>query len=76
MLRPQEIREMRELAGVTVRRAAKAARVSHGQLGNFENGKAVPTTKQLALLGSFYAKEIRDRLKRLWKLIGLIEAGS
>jgi transcriptional regulator with XRE-family HTH domain len=74
MLRHQEIREMRELAGVSVRQAAKAAGVSHGQLGNFESGKAVPTTKQLAMLGKCYSVEIRGRLVRLWKLIGLMSA--
>jgi transcriptional regulator with XRE-family HTH domain len=70
MLRHQELRETRVLAGVSIRHAAKAAGVSHTQLANYESGKVAPATKQLALLGDFYAQEIQDRLARLWKLLG------
>lgn len=61
---------MRELAGETTRRAAKAAGMSHGHLGNIESGKAVPTEKQATRLGRFYAAAIKTRLKRLWQLLG------
>jgi DNA-binding transcriptional regulator YiaG len=72
MLRAKEIREMRRLAGVSIRRAAKAAGVSDGTVVNFESGRSRPTVQQLALLGELYAQEIQDRLQRLWKLLSLV----
>jgi transcriptional regulator with XRE-family HTH domain len=67
---------MRELAGVTARRAAKAARASHGHIGNIESGKAVPTEKQLTRLLQFYTAGVRARMERLAKLVESIRASG
>jgi DNA-binding transcriptional regulator YiaG len=74
MLRAKEIREMRRLAGVSIRKAARAAKVSDGTIVNFESGRSSPSDEQLALLGELYAQEIQGRLTRLWKLLSLVEA--
>ena len=66
---PMRLRELRELAGVTIGQAAKAAGVSFGTLWNFEHGKTVPTVRQISILEVFYVAKLNARGKRIITLL-------
>jgi DNA-binding transcriptional regulator YiaG len=69
-MKPKELREVREMVGVTIPRAARTAKVSVGCMWNFEKGKSTPTEKQLKALMAFYLARINARANRMRELLG------
>jgi len=65
------LRELRELARVTIQDAAAVVSVSYTSLWNVEHGYSKLTDQQIELLEALYAPKINERLKRLSKSLGV-----
>jgi transcriptional regulator with XRE-family HTH domain len=65
----KQLRELRELADVTISRAAKVAGVSFGTLWNFEHDKAVLRDRQISTLIALYLRKFDSRTKRISRLL-------
>ena len=67
------LRELRELARVTIQDAARVVGVSYTGLWNVEHGYSKLTDRQVELLEALYAPKINERLKRLSRSLGVLK---
>jgi transcriptional regulator with XRE-family HTH domain len=64
------LRELRELARVTIQDAAAEIGVSYASFWNAERGYRKLKDHQLELLEAFYAQKINERLKAVSRSLG------
>jgi transcriptional regulator with XRE-family HTH domain len=64
------LRELRELARVTIQDAAAVVGVSCTRLWKVEHDYSKLTDRQIELLEAFYAPKVNERLKRVSRSLG------
>lgn len=68
MLDHHRLRELRELAQITIAEAAGVVHTSYTTLCNFELGHGKLTDRQIEILEAFYAPKVSERLAKLERL--------
>jgi len=64
------LRELRDLARVTLHDAATVIGVSYTTVWKAENGYSKLSERQIELLEAFYAPKLAERLKRISRSLG------